>query len=218
MKKMLVLLVLFIANSLTFAQNETTGAISGHVYDAESLNPLPNVSLRVHIIPTDYFYGTTENDGFYIINLPVGNCTVTAVGSGYIDQTANEIFKIAAGDTITDIDFYLVSGGSIAGHVYDDENKVPLSGISIRGSAMDRDAVGDVQSQLDGSYLIWGKCSEGYWNVTAPSFFSDSPYILSEKTIYVQEPDTTFGVDFYLRKGGAIAGKVLDENLIPNIS
>jgi len=214
MKRSLIILVLFISYSITFAQNETTGAISGHVYDAESLSPLPNVRLMVSHT-SDYFSGTTENDGYYIINLPVGNCTVTAQMNGYIDQITNEIFKINAGDTITGINFYLQRGGSIAGHVYDDENKVPLSGIGIRGSAMDRDAVGDVQSQLDGSYLIWGKCSEGYWNVTAPAFFSDSPYILSTKTVYIQIPDTTFGVDFYLRKGGAIAGKVLDENLIP---
>jgi len=90
-----VLIFIFISFSLlcfhsfTFAQDETTGAISGHVYDAENLIPLEGVWITARISSGVVFagYERSEADGSYIItNLPVGEYWVEANADGYILQ------------------------------------------------------------------------------------------------------------------------------------
>jgi len=236
--KRLILIFVFISFSLiyfhsfTFAQDETTGAISGHVWESDGVTPLLDVSVSAETVSGVGFQrrGSTGSDGSYIIlDLPVGDYAVTGGSYGYVDQVFDrtiiwedaDFIKVNAGDTIKGIDFFLVRGGSITGYVYDAETKQPIAGIEIGAGHIGRVASGNGTTQVDGSYIIWGKLPTGDCRVEAPIGNENTPYMKdpdSVKTVYVQSPDTTFGVDFYLRKGGAVSGRVLDEDGITPIN
>ena len=227
MKRLLIILVLFISYSITFAQDETTGAISGHVWENDGVTPIVDAWVNAQIVSGGPHYGQSSGtDGSYVItNLPVGDYMLTTNPNGYTCQTFDraltqediDFVKVNAGDTIKGINFFLERGGSIAGHVYDAETKEPLEDIDVEGGPLGIYYPSGCRSNSnsDGSYVIWGDFPTGYCWVHAPTCSHYSAYILdydSTKTVYVHSPDTTFGVDFYLSKGGAISGRVLEED------
>jgi len=84
-----------------------TGAIDGHVYDAETNEPLSSVTVTAE---PGGAYDITQSDGSYHITLSPGTYSVTATLAGYQEQTISDV-EVTAGE-VTVVDFYLqpVSG------------------------------------------------------------------------------------------------------------
>ncbi|MDZ7262619.1 MAG: Ig-like domain-containing protein, partial [candidate division KSB1 bacterium] len=111
-------------------------------------------------------------------------------------------------------------GGFITGHVYDSQNKRPLSRIDIGFVHQDSGtAQSYVTSQEDGSYISPG-LPIGSYIVRAGSapynyileFYNNTREQEQAQLIQVTTSDTVKGIDFYLEKGGAISGQVLEED------
>ena len=83
MKRLLIILVLFISYSFTFAQNETTGTISGHVWESDGVTPISNAGVSAEFNIANFGKSTISNlDGSYLIDkLPVGNYLVCTRGT-----------------------------------------------------------------------------------------------------------------------------------------
>lgn len=204
------------------AQGQKTGTISGKVFESDGKTPIKDAWVRAGPASGDWYErgDNTDTDGSYLIaDVPVGQYRVTAIANGRINQVYDHatncetatFVKLNAGSTILNIDFALERGASIAGHVYDAETGKPLEGIWVEGGAMDIcDTWGNIESHANGSYIISGKFPTGRVSINAPTFWQSTPYIIPAKdsVVTVRSPDTTRGVDFYLRKGGSISGKV----------
>lgn len=212
------------------AQSSNTGGISGYVRDKEKNTPISGVNMTV-ITATgtpQHFSAQTDGNGFYhATDLPPADYFVYTEAQGYIDVLYDDalkeedkiIIKVSSGETVEHIDFKLERGASISGHLYDAATGAPVSRVSVRGDVVNSANInGAASSDHNGRYLIWSEFPTGLVKVHAPYFLDPSEYILepdSVQTVSVQVPDTTLGVDFYLRRGGTIAGRVLDEDLQP---
>ncbi|MBE2272142.1 MAG: carboxypeptidase regulatory-like domain-containing protein [Anaerolinea sp.] len=133
----LLLIVSLLLTVPLFAQSAApvTGTISGHVYMADGVTPVPNALIHLrtdeiqHLIVFD---GQADAIGRFQIAVPPGSYEVIAEGMGlglvwYISPDGVQIVTVSAGQTITGIDIRLPHGnGSISGQVVAPDGTTPL--------------------------------------------------------------------------------------------
>jgi hypothetical protein len=217
-------------------------AISGFVHASDGVTP---IRVWVHAQGTDGTphseSGESNPDGSYIITgLLPGTYTVRTgeslpdwyVGeyydSKYVRRDADKV-TVAAGDITDSINFTLDEGGSIAGHIYDEETGKPLFEFQVAAfSLADSDYVPQVPwPSQDGSYRFTLK--EGDYLIQAdvgaaapagyvPEWY-DNAYNMEDATpVHVTSYHETSGIDFYLSKAGSISGHVYEEDGITPIA
>jgi len=91
---LVALVALVFASTVIFAQ--TSGRISGRVFDKETGEPL--VGANVVVVGTNYGAATNIDGEFIILNIPVGTYTVKAMYMGYADLVISNI-KVRIGLT-----------------------------------------------------------------------------------------------------------------------
>ena len=91
---LVALVALVFASTVIFAQ--TSGRISGTVYDKETGEPL--VGANVLVVGTNYGAATNIDGEFVILNVPVGTYTVKAMYMGYADLVISNM-KVRIGLT-----------------------------------------------------------------------------------------------------------------------
>ncbi len=203
------------------------GAIAGAVADATDGSPLVGAIVTVQALEPLALMArdTTGADGTYFVRVVApGFYVLRAEAPGhvpeYYDDTrwlreATPVY-VAAGDTVSGIDFALGRGGAIAGIVAAEVDSMPLSGAHVQAylpllPEVRHHAVTDA----GGSYVITG-LPAGSYVVEADAagyqgeFFADAPTMRSATLVSVTESDTTAGVDFFLATSSAITGVVLD--------
>lgn len=83
---------------------------------------------------------TTKDDGTYVFNnVPAGQYRVTVERDGYINQEYGQrspngsgtVVTVSLGQRLTTIDFQMVSAGTIAGRILDEDNE-PIAGIQVQ--------------------------------------------------------------------------------------
>jgi 5-hydroxyisourate hydrolase-like protein (transthyretin family) len=210
------------------------GSISGHVQDGAGA-PITNI----HVYAT----GSTNNQWIAGVNTDAyGNYTLPALPDGsyyvktasfvtglsYIDEwydnalnqnTATPVSVSAPGNT-QNINFSLEIGGTISGHVFDQDSN-PIIGANIQvfdySSLMSGKWVGVGWSQTDanGYYLTSGLpagayvvqvSSSGYATVFYDNIFSWQSATLVAVTAGNNTPD----IDFHLVPGSTITGRITD--------
>jgi len=169
--------------------------------------------------------------GTYFVRI-VGSLPDWYVGefydSKYVWRDADNV-TVTAGDTTDFIDFTLDEGGSITGHIYDDETGKPIDGFKLQAfSLADSDYVAQSPgSSHDGSYRFTLK--EGGYLIqadvggTAPAGYVpewyDNIYNMEDAThVHVTSYYETSGIDFYLSKAGSISGHVYEEDGVTPIT
>ncbi len=218
------------------------GSISGCVYDIDG-NPvsevwvmatgeLPSIGWFTRAEPTDF-------GGHYMItNLPACNSyKVIAQKPGYAPQYYDSKITLSAADHVgvtesndTDgINFAMDIGGSVTGHVYDEEDGTPISGIWLgvhlpTGEYVTNGATVNGVTDYDGSYTIW-LGTGSYLIATSGGDNRGAKYVrewyhnsydMENATIFnVTAPNETSGKDFYLAKAGSISGHVYNDEGIP---
>ncbi|KAA3620407.1 MAG: T9SS C-terminal target domain-containing protein [Calditrichaeota bacterium] len=218
----------------------TATAISGEVLAAEDGSPLPGAAIQIYQkISTDarwkYFRSTfTDREGKYIVGLPAGVYFVRANARGfsgeYFDDTPNaaeatEVVVIENQHT-TDVSFKLARLGTIAGFVFDADNKEPVAEAVVSAfmeiNPQNRDAVSafdrrhfKTQADSSGAYrfeaLPVGKyyveaIARGY----LAEFWQEVPTLADATPLLVEVGNNIEGIDFTLSHGAAIAGNVSD--------
>jgi uncharacterized repeat protein (TIGR01451 family) len=197
------------------------GSISGKVYDSSG-QPISGISVAA--TPTEgtsSLGATTDNNGEYTItNLPLTSYIVTAgpsvnspgVDKNYATQYYSNKFGSATADQIElskntpdigDINFALVSGGSISGKVYDENNK-PLSNAYVWASRFDSNNQegNGAYSDISGNFIVIG-LAPGDYRVSAA--FQDKTTQYWQKSVYssatavsVTALNVTSNIDFSL--------------------
>ncbi len=57
--------------------------ITGTVKDCVTLRPLPDATIKVEIQEKGVFFASTDREGFFILEVPLGHATITVIKPGY---------------------------------------------------------------------------------------------------------------------------------------
>ena len=215
--------------------------VSGTVYAADGVTPLPNVNVNLN---EDRGYGTgscTDDQGHYLLGAaPAGQYRVGA-GEGwnyclnqptaYVreywqetpDPNAATLLDLSIPFTLTGgIDFTLEPGGYITGRVLAADSGLPLAGVHVNANEFDSGWYwSDGWTDDGGNYIIGGLIEEIYRvEVTdsnsipagyASQYYDHARYWQEATPVAVTAGVTTPDINFDLEPGGSISGVVLDE-------
>ena len=211
------------------------GRISGHIEDADTHAALPGVGVAIFDsagngvcgtstdsngnyitsgLPTGTYYAKTDRYGAYIMTLYDGTLFVQG------NVATGTPIAVSVGSTTPGIDFALVKGGQIAGHISAAVGGAMLANISVNvadasgtfiwGWENPTDAAGAyITTGLPaGTYYIRTESTSGYVN----EFYDNLPYgsnVTNTTPVVVALGATTPDIDFHLSTGGFISGVVL---------
>ena len=211
-------------------QLDVGGTVSGRVTDAATGQPLSGVGVSLELAQFDrYVEVSTRVDGTYeLVGLAPGLYLIGATGfdQGYIEQFYSErpryddadFLSIGSGEQVTGIDFSLSVGASITGTVFDTDTGVPLSGVEVQRDLDEGGSHGSTSTGSDGRYTLSG-LSPGRYRVWANA--TDRGYIeqyndgklfwdFADLVTIAGKGEEQPGIDFGLKRGGAITGRVFD--------
>jgi len=173
------------------------------------------------------FRAKTDELGKYTIdNLPSGKYLVLAFAEGYLPEFFEESAAKDSADLVVvedntdveNIDFTLVTGGSISGFVGSEADSLPIGGALVRVFASNtgrhlrtftnNDGIYKVGGLPTGTYLVQ-VIAEGF----VPELYDNAEHRGDATRVQVTAPLETPGIDVYLkpheRKRGTIAGRVV---------
>jgi hypothetical protein len=207
--------------------------ISGFVYTSDGTTSVSNVHLIADCATMDFEEGlgalSNSNGSYMIKGLPPGNYRVHTEGVPYAGEfynsrstqgTADQVV-VSAGHNTPNINFTLDEGGTITGHVFDEETGKPLLEIDLWAFLPDGNlaALHDPTS-YDGSYkiilkpgeyLIWtGGPLLGYGYV--PEWYDNAHEMSGATLVTVTLHQETSGIDFYLARAGSISDHVYESD------
>ena len=214
------------------------GAISGTVVGEEAIAGAWVVAFsRGNPFGMQNAFAITESDGSYKIdNLGQGMYVVAAYANGYIPEVYDDATSLldidlvtVANEEVTGINFVLEKGGSISGHVQDDQgeplanmkivarsNEAFMPGASIPGLSTflqmdytDADGNYKIEGLSTGEYVVSAcLCDAGAHGVI---FYDGKTDINDADLVSVTQGEETTGIDFTLELPTAkISGVVTD--------
>ena len=89
---------------ITFALSQTTGKISGIIFEEDSKDPLPGAN--IYLVNTSYGTASDENGRFTIINIPPGKYVLKADMIGYKSVQMDNLIISVNRTTSLDIEMY----------------------------------------------------------------------------------------------------------------
>ena len=206
--------------------------ILGRVVDAQTGLPIPGVGIDLENNTSGGHnsWADTDFDGRYVLRgVAEGVYRIKARGNdqGYIEAFYGDslnwdyanLVTVRGTEPVTDIDFSLSLGTTILGRVVDAQTGVPIPGVGIdlentasggRNSWADTDA--------DGRYVLRGVAS-GVYRIRArgndqgyiEAFYGDTLNWDYANLVTVRGTEPVTDIDFSLRPGATIFGKVIDE-------
>ena len=218
---------------------EEGGVIQGTVYNEGKINPLYRMVVRTINTTNEDFshFVCTNYDGNYSLEgIPFGDYKVYAAGScssgkyNYVleyweekpnEEDANVISLSVSSHEFEDIDFTLLLGGGIEGHVLNANTIEPISDVDIS-----IDAIGTTAGTFtrtitlfsdDGSYFI-NRLVPGSYKVMANSgkqldfafkYFNEQYTLASGDTVIVNSDENTVDIDFLLEE--IVTAEITDE-------
>jgi len=233
-------------NTINVAASPRFGTITGYVYDEATSNPLYPATVTVENYDTGDPSGSFSNyaDGSFYVIVEAGTYRVGASASGYITgwypnncskEDATPI-TVEADGSVSDINFSLQQGGSIAGTVRNQWDGTEQNQVIIAWTAdtqelatwtLSNDYEDHGQYWLEnlpyGDYKVsaGGPLPEGaedpgnrnqnlvrgWWN---PEGTVASASVAG--VITIDSPTPSENIDFRLEEGGQLEGRVTDEN------
>lgn len=213
------------------------GSISGQVTDQVTGDPIAGAvveafkeNVRVDAeAQRDGFRAKTDDAGNYLIeNVPAGNYLVVAGAREYLhefyqespDKSGATLVAVEAAQGVTEIDFTLESGGSIAGFVGTAADSTPVSRALIqvwntetkhgRRAYTDERGNYSVAGLPSGNYVVQA-IAEGF----LPVFYQDARHRRDATPVEVASPDETSEIHLFLkpieRKQGTLAGRIVSD-------
>jgi len=199
-----------------FICQRTTTLITGTVKDAQTSEGLQGYEIWAQVEGDgEETLAYSNADGSYNIGVIEGDWRVcvekeSLVGTGYARPQSALVHAPASG-TVSGVDFLLQKGGTISGHVYQDDGVTPVSEAKI--SAFDSGRgnwAADSGTRPDGSYTL--SLPSGTYKVKAFGLegWLDQYYLNTgnwgEATpVVVTAPGETSGIDFVLQAAGVPA-------------
>jgi hypothetical protein len=214
------------------AQLADGGAVSGRITDATGTVGIANVEVQICDLGQYWYPGTnTDSDGYYTLKgLPAGDYKIqfqtnwtpgNYVGEWYNNKTTFEsadTVPVTVGQTTTDIDAQLASGGAISGRVTDSSSQ-GIDNVHVNVYDMNQYSLGGVSTDNDGYYTIYGVPAGNFkiefdprWasgNYTG-EWYNDKSSFSTADPVSVSVGFTTPGIDAQLGEGAVISGRVTD--------
>ncbi|MFQ6093313.1 MAG: hypothetical protein ACE5OR_11700, partial [bacterium] len=218
----------FVTDGIDFTLEDLYGSIAGTIQD-ESGHPIESIHIRAVDPNTGELKGIAYSDwdGDYRMHLPDGRYVVWTDANwlGFVNEYYDDVLdfdeatpiEVIRPNITENIDFALEMGGAIAGRVVDEAGE-PVRYVEIL--ALDSET-GELRGRSytkydytigglpSGQYVIFVEGSHlGYVNM----YYDNVAHFSEATAVTVNRPDTTFGVNFVLPKGGVITGQVLEQS------
>ncbi|MEQ1870623.1 MAG: carboxypeptidase regulatory-like domain-containing protein [Vicinamibacterales bacterium] len=206
--------------------------ISGRVTSAGG-QPLSNVTVEVYTQAGGFISsGTTSTDGDYsVIGLPPGTYFArTANSASYVRQlysgiqclncavTTGTPIPLATGAAVSNVNFTLTAGGSIAGRITDAQSGVGLSGVNVNVVTTANQFVVGAVTDASGNYSLTGIPTGtyyartanglGYINEVYPDSPSDCCGVTSGTQLVIGTGTALTNINIGLVKGARLSGRV----------
>jgi len=194
------------------------GAISGHILEMESGNPVPGAMVTSNRGGVDPAY--SNDKGLYILeNVPEGANDLSVEARGFVKPPAVRVSMIGDQD-VKDVDIFLRKGAGISGKVVDSSGK-PIEGArlgarwgrfrKISGPQISRKTT---FSDQDGIYLLEDLPPETDIQINA-GHQEYAPAV--EGPFHLKPGERRENVNITLTAGGAISGIITDlEGIVPD--
>jgi hypothetical protein len=210
-----------------------TGSISGTVTEQATGDPVEHADVCAHDYDTNEFFGCTQTtaDGSYTLgNLISGEYNVHVDTPGYAWQHYNgqtrwydaDPVQVTVGQDTPNIDFALLPGGTIEGHVYEVDGTTPIPNMNIEldgyghGTCTDENGYYSYQSVPYGDVRIKAAGGDN-WCDNGPNGYVrqyyDSALDWDSATVLTVDASTPShsGIDFALEEGGSVSGTVTEQ-------
>ncbi|MBN2238494.1 MAG: carboxypeptidase regulatory-like domain-containing protein [Dehalococcoidales bacterium] len=208
-------------NNINFTL-ESGGSISGRVYQQADDSPIEGAEVWAFTDTDTHGVAWTDASGNYTIRgLAAGiNYKIMVVNTGYASEwyndsdpdnygpeTATLLTVVPPGD-IPNIDFGLLPGSSVSGHVFRSDGHTPLANAQITLYDEQDNAIGRAWTGYDGNYSLWRGAGLIPGNYTAVAqlggffdeWYNEKPFKnLADDIIVTAEQDIT-DIDFTLMK------------------
>ncbi|MFC2004948.1 carboxypeptidase regulatory-like domain-containing protein [Chloroflexota bacterium] len=212
----------------------TLGSIEGYVYKESDNSTIDEALIVVWDATAAYIYGNTSTNasGYYrFTGLSSGNYTVRVIADGYATEwyqdacyrDAATLVPVTVDNVTSDIDFYLVPGGTISGYVYESDNTTPISWGRVLVFGANGEIYGFGYLEEDGSYTTTGLLSDNYTlqaqaDGYAAEWYGDVHEADNATSVEVIVPDDTPNINFSLDALGTISGYVYETDNTTAIS
>ena len=203
--------------------------ISGRITDVETGLPIPNIRVKADSIdrngPSASDTNTDANGRYTLSGVPEGKYIITAEGDwhGYIRQMYEDTFNwddaslvtVRGTESVEGIDFSLKLGATISGKVIDAETGLPIAKMELSARLAEGDHIAWARTDGGGNYILRG-LTDGFIEVVV-----DGREYMQERTkVRIGGTELLKGIDFDLRLGGSITGRITDVETghpIPNV-
>ena len=119
--------ILNVYDAVLAAQDVLIGSIQGTVFDASTLEPIPNAALTFTNVATSWnFYGTSDGAGTYLLDLPASTYDITASHYGYSEGTVENVVVLEGTIVTQDISLTSAPVWEVSGMVTDSVSGAPL--------------------------------------------------------------------------------------------
>lgn len=197
------------SNQLTLSRG---GTVKGRVVDADTNEGIPGVDL---IIPNakarDVHELRTAKDGvFEFKGIAAGSYYIEVRDDNMATEDVGRNFEIAEGQTLDDITITVNRGGVIEGRVYDAETEQGIPNVVVR--ARFANAIIDSKpTGSDGRYRITGLRSGDHWVFREAAKGYPTRGNDENQRVSVSVGEVVQDIDFALKGGLSISGRVVDE-------
>ena len=193
-------------------------AIAGKVIDAETGLPIINIELNAGLVDGNHLSWTrTDSNGNYILKgLPAGFIEVSVHGQEYINQRRN--IRLSEAGLVRGANFDLTRGATISGRVTDVDTGLPIANVDIEADNRNGDGPNAwADTDADGRYILQGVAPGTYrirtradWQGYIREFYSDKLDRDDADLVTITGTDLLEVIDFGLRRGAAISGRLID--------
>jgi hypothetical protein len=207
------------AENINFEFKKITGGREGTVSDKRTGKPIANAQILFEGV-TNYRSVTSNEDGYYWVNLMDGQYFVDVYADAYYSHSIDSIIVVGSMDKLN---IELDRSGSFSGTVKDEKGN-PLSQVMVYENDSSGYYYRDSYTDNQGHYVISGLNSGKYKSYASANGYITQWYnkvSVPDSASYFSVSDgyDTPGIDFVLSKGGTISGRIVDKlgNGIPDV-